>query len=56
LIGGGVSGLACAKELLDGGEKDFILLEASDAVGISSLSINRGTINAKSYRPHVKFF
>ena len=32
-IGTGISGLACAKELVDNGETDFVVLEASDCVG-----------------------
>jgi hypothetical protein len=33
IIGAGISGLACANELLKTGEKDFVVLESSDAPG-----------------------
>ena len=33
IIGGGISGLSCAKTLVDAGENDFIVLESMDDVG-----------------------
>lgn len=54
IIGGGMAGLAAAKQLLNSGRSDFLILEARNRIGGRIISIDVGDQKVSVHRRLMK--